>query len=83
MFHLLEPPPAIVLKADTSAHIAVFKQLRNEFGSSPKRHKHLTQAGRQTKWLALSLRFAGLKAYKLAKKLFKLRLTTSKVLKSS
>lgn len=78
IFNLPEPPLAIVLKADASAHIAAFKQLRNEFGPSTKRHKHLTRARRQTKWLALSLRFAGLKAHKLTKKLFKLRLKTSK-----
>ena len=81
MFSLPEPPPAVVFKTDASAHVAVFKRLRSEFGSSTKRRKHLAQARRQTRWLALALRVFGHRGYKISKKLFKLRQGAAKAYK--
>lgn len=73
MFDLPELPLAVVLESDAATHVDVFKQLRNEFGPSAKRQRHLKQAEGQVKLQSFALRVFGLKSYKLAKKLLKLR----------
>ena len=72
IFHLSEPPRALVLESSSETHVDVQRTLRETYGFADRREKFLKRAVMRTWWGAILLRLFGLRSFRKTRPLAKL-----------